>query len=229
MKKIFYILLLLSICIGANAANENAKIVFVGDSRIAEVFGEGADPRNGIGHKITEICPAQVMVFAAGGQRMSRWNDIAAMVPSLSFVDSKSSIMYANGLFGAVKAVIIMLDYNDWVYGNSTIPNFIGAYREVIKYYKDNSIPVVIVTGFITIDEEETTWCEGCPTLGDFRAAETALGVEMGVPVIQGPSLIPQEQDYFNDSHHPNNLGASTAALNIVPQLQALDILPANY
>ena len=89
------------------------KVVIVGDSRIAEVFGEDADPRNGIACQITEICPAQVIIYAAGGQRMSRWHGQAYKVNYLSFFDAKDGAMYMAGAFGGIQALVIMLDYND--------------------------------------------------------------------------------------------------------------------
>ena len=211
-------------------ANENAKICFVSDSRLSRIFGNDADPRNGIAHRLTEICPIQAVTFAAGGQRMSRYPWPSSLGESLSFVDSKSSLQYIDGLYDDLKAIVIMLDYNDWLGGDSnSLTKYLRAYNEVLNYFEDmNNNPVVMTSGFITIDEENTT-NDGGFYLQDFRDAQEDLAAERGKLFIPGESLLPQDQDYFYDSRHLNNLGSYTAATNWATALQTANILPANY
>jgi len=208
--------------------NENGKLFLVGDSRVSQVFGVGADPRNLVGHRISEICPINVQTYASSGQRMSRYPSYEFY--EVSFVDHFHDVLYPHGVFGQIDVIAIMLGYNDWVAGDSaSLSKYIESYREVIRYLKEIQIvSIVVISDIYTIDDELTQNSGGF-YLQDFRDAAEAVATEFSIYFIDGKTLIPQNSANYDGGVHPNNTGHALFGANIVDAMQTLGIFPADY
>ena len=207
--------------------NAGDKIVLVGDSRWSKAFGS-TDPKEVIDYKMQSLTPLRVLNYSAEGQRMSRLPTYE-YIPSASFVDGKDGLLFPHGLFTDIKAVVIMLGINDWMFGDSqSLINFANAYRDAYRYLNQVlQCPIVFVSDLWTPTDEGIQNSGGL-TINNFRVTTSNLATELGATFIDGKSLIPQDSQYFdNGSVHPNSAGHTQMATNLVNQLQTAGLFPA--
>lgn len=211
--------------------NANEKVMLFCDSRLSQVFGQSADPRNLFGKQITNICPVDFQTFGSPGQRMSRLPPPQGALKLLSFVDFKDCIIFAHGFFEHVKCVVISLDYNDYCGGNSqSLSNYQSCLREVIHYFQDIQIPNIVVISALSHGALESIPNPGGFYLNDFRLAAENICLDMGVIFCDGTSLVPDDEVYFHENGpHMTDAGHVLAAQNFVNFMQAQSVFPSIY
>lgn len=116
--------------------------------------------------------------------------------------------------------IIVALGTNDYSFekDDKVIHKLVCEYFTKLESIYQNSKIIVVTPPWITdmLDKGKETEFERYCMLRSFIAKEAA---NRGYNVIDGFSLIPHMQEFFADIAHPNDLGFSQYAINIITQI----------
>ncbi len=166
-------------------------------------------------HQLQANANVVIHNFSSPGARMSNAGFFAGMT------NDGPSVQRVFGFFG-MQGLIITLGTNDWA-GNTDISTFYTDYLNLLDTIPQ-SLPVVCLTP-VWRSNETTTNAQGF-NLNAYRYVAAIACASRGHTFLDGRQAIPNDNAYFTDGLHPNEIGHDAMAAFLQTELTTLGWLP---